>query len=158
MLRLIPASLHRQGLRIAHRLRLVWWKVRKPNLNGCRVLAFDAQDRVLLVRHGYGSGRWMLPGGGIAVGEQPLAAAVREFAEETGCRLGDARLIEIVEESLSGAINRVFVVTGRITGEPRPDGREIAELGCFVMSALPEDLSPALALRIESWAALGLAS
>ncbi len=157
MLRLIPAPAHRGALRVAHRLRLVWWRVRKPRLDGCRVLAFDSQDRVLLVRHAYGSRRWMLPGGGLGRGEAPIAAAERELAEEAGCALTAARLIDLVEEPLSGATNRVFVVSGRIAGTPRADGREIAELACFAVTDLPADLSPALVLRIAEWIALGLA-
>jgi 8-oxo-dGTP pyrophosphatase MutT (NUDIX family) len=158
MLRLIPAPAHRQALRVAHRLRLVWWQVRKPRLDGCRVLAFDAADRVLLVRHAYGSGRWMLPGGGIGRGEQPLAAACREFAEEAGCGLARALLLEVLEEPLSGAVNRVHLVTGRITGTPRPDGREIIELACFAATDLPANLSPTLEARIAEWIVLGLAA
>jgi 8-oxo-dGTP pyrophosphatase MutT (NUDIX family) len=157
MLRLIPAPAHRGLLRITHRLRLVWWRVRKPRLGGCRVLAFDAEDRVLLVRHAYGSGSWMLPGGGLGRGEEPLAAALRELAEETGCTLGAAWLLEVIEEPLSGATNRVHVVTGRIAGTPRADGREIAALACFAAAELPADLSPALAARLDHWIARGLA-
>ncbi len=157
MFRLIPAPAHRQALRIAHRLRLLWWRIRKPRLDGCRVLAFDAQGRVLVVRHAYGSRRWMLPGGGIGRGERPLAAACREFAEETGCVLSAARLLEVLEEPLSGATNRVHVVTGRFVGEPRPDGREIAALACFAPADLPADLSPALAAQIGGWIAKALA-
>ncbi len=72
---------------LAYRLRrramaLVGWRTR-----GVKVMAFDASGRVLLVRHRYGrSDLWMLPGGGIARGEAPIAAALRELMEETGCR------------------------------------------------------------------------
>lgn len=48
-------------------------------------LATDPADRVLLTRiaAGYpGSGRWHLPGGGTEFGEQPVAALLRELAEE----------------------------------------------------------------------------
>jgi 8-oxo-dGTP diphosphatase len=47
----------------------------------------DADGRVLLARGSVRSdcpGVWSLPGGGVEQGEHPDAAAVREFAEETG--------------------------------------------------------------------------
>lgn len=154
MLHLIPPGLHRAGLRLAHRLRLVWWRLRKPLLQGCRVLVFDGEGRVLLVRHGYGSARWMLPGGGVARGEDPCAAAVRELAEETGCTLGDPRVFAVIEEPLSGATNRVHLITGACSGPARPDGREIVELGWFAADELPKDLSKALEAGLGEWIAL----
>jgi ADP-ribose pyrophosphatase YjhB (NUDIX family) len=154
VLHLIPPSLHRAALRVAHRLRLLWWRLRRPVLQGCRVLAFDSEARVLLVRHGYGSSKWMLPGGGISRRETPGKAATRELAEETGCRLYDAQVLAVVEEPLSGAINRVHLITGRIEGSARPDGREIVELAWFAGDALPDNLSPALAGRIGEWIVL----
>lgn len=153
MLHLIPAPLHRHALRLAHRTRLVWWQIRKPQLDGCRVLAFDGQDRILLVRHAYGSGRWMLPGGGLRRGEGALGAALREFSEEAGCELDAACLFGRIEEPLSGATNRVHLITGRIRGTPSPDGREIVELGLYAAQALPPDLSATLERELADWVA-----
>jgi 8-oxo-dGTP pyrophosphatase MutT (NUDIX family) len=49
------------------------------------VLVFDADGRVLLVRHTYGDRRrWELPGGWVQRGEDPAVAAARELAEEVG--------------------------------------------------------------------------
>lgn len=60
-------------------------------MNVTRLAAYalvgDANGRVLLARiaPGYpGAGLWTLPGGGVAFGEDPEAAVVRELAEETG--------------------------------------------------------------------------
>ena len=97
MLHLIPAPAHRAALRLAHALRRRWWRLRGARLAGCRVLALDAAGRVLLVRHSYGSDLWMPPGGGLARGEDAVAAAVRELREETGCRLVGAHLLKSVE-------------------------------------------------------------
>jgi 8-oxo-dGTP pyrophosphatase MutT (NUDIX family) len=52
-----------------------------------RVLLLDPADRVLLVRFDdreTSYAWWATPGGGIAPGETPEAAAIREVAEETG--------------------------------------------------------------------------
>lgn len=151
MLHLIPAPLHRAGLRLAHALRRHWWRLAKVKLNGCRVFAFDVSGRVLLIRHSYGSGNWMLPGGGIDRGEAPLAAALRELQEECGCQLDQARLFAVSEEPLYGTTNRVHLVSGLAQGVPRGDGREVIELGFFSSDQLPQPLSPALAARFEEW-------
>jgi 8-oxo-dGTP pyrophosphatase MutT (NUDIX family) len=111
VLHLIPPPLHRAALRLAHALRKVWWRVGKPRLNGCRVLARDADGRVLLVRHCYGSGRWMLPGGGMKRGEDPLLAAERELLEEVGCRLNDPVVVMVRAEPARD--RRSAVVRGR---------------------------------------------
>lgn len=154
MLYLIPRPLHRLALRTGHAARLVWWRWRKPVLDGCRVLAFDPQGRILLVRHTYGSGRWMLPGGGLARGEDPLAAAWRECLEETSCALAEPRLLAVISEPLVGATNRVHLVNGRIAGEPLADGREIAEAALFAMDALPSPLSIQLQRELARWVAM----
>lgn len=151
MLRLIPAPLHRAGLVLAHRVRQQWWRFRKPLLVGCRVLAFDAAGRVLLVRHSYGSGRWMLPGGGIGRGEDPLEAALRELREEVGCTLAGARLFHLIEEPLSGTVNRVHLVCGLAQGAPIPDGREIVEAVFHHPAALPTGMAAALERGLTDW-------
>ena len=151
MLRLIPKPLHRALLVQAHRVRLVWWRIRKPLLLGCRVLAFDGEGRILLVRHSYGSGRWMLPGGGIGRGETPLAAALRELAEETACALEDPHEIAVIEEPLAGTINRVHVITGRARGVQHGDGREIVAAEFFALDALPPNLAQQLERNLDAW-------
>lgn len=151
MLRLIPAPLHRNGLRLAHALRKRWWRLARVPLRGSRVLVFDGRGHLLLIRHSYGSGSWMLPGGGIARREDPLAAALRELAEETGLGLATARHFAVLEEPLFGTTNTVHLFTGRACGTLAIDGREIVEAAFFAPDALPDDLSPALARGLSEW-------
>jgi 8-oxo-dGTP pyrophosphatase MutT (NUDIX family) len=148
MLHLIPRWLHRGGYRAAHRLRTAWWRWRRPMVHGACVIARDAGERVLLVRLSYGSGKWQLPGGGMAAGEDPLVAAAREFAEETGLALTTHQLLGQKVESLHGAINIVHVVTGQAHGDPCPDGREVVAARWFALDDLPPDCSAVLAGRI----------
>lgn len=151
MLRLIPPVLHRMSLRFAHAARKRWWRLRRPRLNGCRVLAFDGARRILLIRHSYGSGQWMPPGGGIGRGETPLAAALRELREETGCALDGAVEVAQVTESLHGAGNRVHVVAGRTDDGPVADRREVMEARFFAPDALPADMPAGLRADIPGW-------
>jgi ADP-ribose pyrophosphatase YjhB (NUDIX family) len=93
----------------------------------------------------------MLPGGGLGRGEEPLAAALRELAEETGLALVHPRLFAEVEEPLYGTVNRVYLVCGQAEGAVRIDGREVIEARYFAAHALPPDLSPMLAARFAEW-------
>ena len=153
MFHLIPAPLHRLALRLAHGVRRRWWRMFQVRLEGCRVLAFDSAGRVLLVRHSYGSGAWLLPGGGIARGEAPLAAAQRELTEETGLILAHARCLAVIDEPLYGTVNRVHLVYGEAQGTLHCDGREVIAARFFDPADWPQDLSPRLAAQIDGWMA-----
>jgi 8-oxo-dGTP pyrophosphatase MutT (NUDIX family) len=141
MLHLIPASLHRAGLRAAHRARKSWWRLARPKLTGVTVIAFNGEGQVLMVRHTYGSGKWTLPGGGIRAGEDPAAAALREFAEELGCPIEGVEAIGLLGGTLYGAPIGRYIFAGSVSGTPRPDGREVAEAGFFARDGLPDGCS-----------------
>ncbi|KIU27061.1 hypothetical protein SR41_11370 [Sphingomonas melonis] len=135
---------------LAYRLRrramaLVGWRTR-----GVKVMAFDASGRVLLVRHRYGrSDLWMLPGGGIGRGEAPIAAALRELMEETGCRLDAAEVVGRWEARAEGRRDTVWLVRGTTTDTPQIDGVELAEASFFPPDALPAAASPATRRRVD---------
>ncbi|WP_293877817.1 MULTISPECIES: NUDIX domain-containing protein [unclassified Sphingomonas] len=137
---------------LAYRMRrrlmaLVGWRTR-----GVKVMAVDADGALLLVRHRYGrSDLWMLPGGGIDRGEAPMAAAVRELREETGCVLRDAAPAGTFEARAEGRRDTVYLFRGTTAGPPQVDGVELAEARFFPADALPEAISPATRRRIEEW-------
>ena len=151
MLHLIPRSLHRLALRGAHAARKAWWRMRRPEIAGCRVLVFDESDRVLLIRHSYGHAGWMLPGGGLARGEAPLAAAVREVREETSCNLSEADVVTVLVEPLWGARNTVHLIAGRTRDRPSPDGREVIAAEFFAAHELPDDIAGAAQRHLPQW-------
>jgi len=151
---LIPRPLHRHALRVAYRLRRGWWRLRKPVVHGCRIVAINEDGHVLLIRQSYGKPVWVLPAGGMKRGEDPRATARRELTEETACTLAEAIYLEVLSEPVSGADNRVHVVAGRALGPPRPDLREVLEARFFALDALPEPLAPVLIEGLPRWLAM----
>jgi 8-oxo-dGTP diphosphatase len=94
------------------------------------VLAFR-DDEFLMVRHTRRA--WEMPGGKVEPGEEPEAAAAREFREETGYEVTSLR---VIEREPGGLVYRGEL--GRELTE-KPDKREIAAIAMF--RCLPADLS-----------------
>lgn len=68
-----------------------------PRREGARIVLFDRQGRVLLIRghdaHDPTSTWWFTVGGGLAPGETPRVGAARELLEETGISLDPNQLV-----------------------------------------------------------------
>src|SRR5262245_47379342 len=71
-------------MRLAYRLRLAWWFVRRPAIHGSYIAVWHG-GRVLVIRNSY---RRLLsfPAGGRARGETLVETARRELFEEVGIR------------------------------------------------------------------------
>lgn len=106
------------------------------------VVALDADDTVLLVRQwrfGIAAPTLEIPGG-MAEGEEPLAAARRELLEETGHRAADWRQLGEVDPNPAFLTNRctTFLATGlERVGEPEGDGEEEIRVERAARAALP---------------------
>lgn len=142
----LPAGLHRWLLRRLQPWRLWLWGLVRREVEGIMVLGFADDGRLLLVRHSYHlPDQWLVPGGGRAPGEDPIRAATREMAEEAGCTLTEAVWLGQVRRTMpEGWINRIEIVTGRISGTPRADGREIVEVALCTPAALPPQTNRAV--------------
>lgn len=115
-----------------------------------RAAVFDNDGRVLLVRHTYVTG-WSLPGGGVEPGETAQTALERELREETGVHLtGPARLHGLfLNRNLAARDHVAVYVTRDFTrAEIALPNREIAQIGFFDITALPEATTPATRRRL----------
>ena len=138
----VTLTLRRLGYRLAYRLLQAFWFIARPEKRGVKCLV-TCRDRVLLVRHTYGSRAWDVPGGAIKRGESPATAAHREMVEELG--LDGAAWASIGE--LEGSVNHrrdVIHCFHVELCEPalRIDRGELAAVDWFARGALPADLAP----------------
>lgn len=83
-------ALWRSAYRIAFRLQKLWWRVRRPRLTGAYVAVWR-EGRVLCIRNSYRR-LLSLPAGGLARGERPIDAAIRELMEEVAIAVDAAEL------------------------------------------------------------------
>jgi 8-oxo-dGTP pyrophosphatase MutT (NUDIX family) len=84
---------------------------------------------LMLYRHRFITGATGLavPAGGISPGENPVDAASREVFEETGCKLGDARLMASADVLPGAASKRFHFVSGTAAGDEATDPADAHE-------------------------------
>lgn len=156
MLGLIPAPVHRALMPLAHALRHRWRRWRKRPIAGVSVIVTNLTGDVLLLKHSYGPDVWSLPGGGLARGEDPVAAARREVFEELGVELARIDPVARLDEVLSGSPHTAHVFAAVCDRQPAPDRREVIEARFFPSHSLPEPLGRTTRARIAAWRARGM--
>jgi ADP-ribose pyrophosphatase YjhB (NUDIX family) len=122
--------------------------VTNPCLFGASAVVEDGEGRVLLVRHSYMSG-WQLPGGGVAAGEPPEKAVMRELEEEIG-------LMECAPPEFVALYSRRILWVGNFIALYRLRNARIAfrpnfevrEAEFFALDALPENATAATRQRL----------
>jgi ADP-ribose pyrophosphatase YjhB (NUDIX family) len=127
--------------RLAHQLRLLWWRVRRPVNLGVGAIVLNNQGEVLLVRHSY-LPDWMIPGGAVDWGETAVNAAIREVQEECRLEISALELCTVRMVKAAGACNHVLIFKAAANGTPRCEGSEITDLGWFPVNKLPADTQP----------------
>jgi 8-oxo-dGTP pyrophosphatase MutT (NUDIX family) len=125
------------------------------------VIALTPEGRVVLVEH-YRHGRRRvtleIPGGMLEPGEEPVAAGLRELAEETGYAGAPATLLGSCEPNPAIQENRcyfVLVESAVRVAEPRPDEGEDIDVRLVALPDVPaliEDGAISHALVIAAFA------
>lgn len=68
---------------------------------GAGAMIVNADGHVLAIERGDIAGAWQLPQGGLDASEEPLRAAYREIAEETGIQESDLTFVKACSELLA---------------------------------------------------------
>ena len=136
--------------RAAFSLLRPYFRLTRGMTLGAQGVVIDADNRVLLVRHGYQPG-WRFPGGGVEWRETLEEALAREVFEETGVGVvGRPRLHGVFGNFTALPSDHVAVFVVRDWGRPQvPEpNREIAAQGFFPCDSLPDDTIRAVRQRL----------
>ena len=132
------------------RLFHTWFLLTRPMTLGVRALAFDAEGRILLVRHTYIRG-WHLPGGGVESGQTMVDALARELREEANVKFGHPPQLRSVH--LNTRVTKrdhvaVYLCENVRQVAPKERDMEIEEARFFRLDDLPESIAASTATRI----------
>jgi 8-oxo-dGTP pyrophosphatase MutT (NUDIX family) len=138
----LPSYIQRLRRHVGHELLLI------PSVS---ILVFDAQRRVLLVKHAEGQ-VWVTPGGSLEPNESPADAAVREMWEETRLLVEPVRVLGVYggpdfQITYASGDQVTYLMTvfecRLVQGEMQPDGIEILDLAYVAQSDLASyELAP----------------
>ena len=127
--------------------------VRRPRSRGVRCILRNG-GAILLVRHSYGDRRWMLPGGRVRRGEDPVSTAQREMYQELGVRCQHWKLTGCLaardgywRRSSRDSFRRhsTFYIQSEVeTADINPRPGELSDARWFEVDAFPEGCSDSL--------------
>ena len=136
-------------IQFLYRLKRLLLKRLRIKTRGVKVMLFNGQGELLLIRNSYGrSHLYVLPGGGIRPLETPAAAAAREVKEEVGIRAERLEPRSTYYSDAEGKRDTIHLFVAFTSQTPVPDGVEVEEARFFALNELPDAVSAATLRRI----------
>jgi len=136
-------------IKYLHRVRCLWWKIRKPVTKGARAILIK-DKQVLLVQHSY-TGGWYIPGGKIKALESYEEGLRRELREEVGFKSGDLTYFGTYENFYEGKGDTILVFTCHNYQMETNKNLEVKCQAYFDLDRLPPNISPGSLRRIQAY-------
>ncbi|MFH1392717.1 MAG: NUDIX domain-containing protein [bacterium] len=130
-------------------MRKIYWKIFKPVTLGARVIV-DCQDAILLVQPRY-SKQWYLPGGKVHKKENAINAIKRELEEECDIKPEQYRLVGIYSNFVEAKNDHIVLFVSEAPDKKTHPGLEISSCRFFSLDALPANISPGTARRLNEY-------
>jgi ADP-ribose pyrophosphatase YjhB (NUDIX family) len=139
-------------MQILYRVRKIVFRAFRVRTRGAKVMVFNRQGELLLIRNSYGRTHlWVLPGGGIGRRETPEAAGAREVREEVGLEVTHLTRLSEHFNGAEGKRDTIYLFTAQAEGAPQIDNLEVEEARFFPLNRLPENVSTATLRRIAEY-------
>lgn len=123
---------------LINKLNRLYWFLARPKTRGVKVVIFDHQNKILMVRLTYYPNTWTFVGGGVDSKETPENAAKRESKEEVGIELKDIDFVTKLKFNFENKKDTVFVYKATVENtNVTIDHTEVAEAVWFDLSELP---------------------
>lgn len=121
-----------------HKLHRMYWFITRPKTTGVKVIIFNQEHKILMVRLTYYPNTWTFVGGGVNKNEQPKDAILRECEEEVGIKLYNLEYIKTLDFNHEYKKDTLFIYKTKINDSNfEIDKREVAEARWFDLSDLP---------------------
>lgn len=116
----------------------LYWFVFRPHTEGVKVVLRNENGEFLFVRHAYGSGDWMFPGGGIEARETPKQTVRREMREELAVDISELQVHDSFVSTREYKRDHITVCSGGVLEDIQTSPFEIADIRWFAADDLPE--------------------
>ena len=139
-------------LTTAYRIQKWLWRTVRPHTRGVKVMLFNDDGELLLIRNSYGdTDAWVFPGGGVRPWEEPRKAAIREIREELSIDVADVTAVSTHLTRAEGKRDTVYLFAAKASDPLRISRLELEEARFFSLDALPAQASPATMRRIAEY-------
>jgi len=121
-----------------NKLHRIYWFIARPKTRGVKVIIFNQEDKILMVRLTYYPNTWTFVGGGVNKNEKPEDAILRECKEEVGIELMSSDFITTLDFNHEYKNDTLFIYKAKVNNPDfQIDRKEVAEARWFDLSDLP---------------------
>jgi len=123
---------------IINKIYRFYWFITRPKTRGVKIVIFNQENKILMVRLTYYPNTWTFVGGGVDKNEKPEDAILRECREEVGIKLNEVNLVKTLDFNHEYKKDTLFIYKTKIDNPDfEIDKKEVAEAKWFDLSDLP---------------------
>ena len=121
-----------------NKLNRVYWFFIRPKTRGVKVIIFNKENKILMIRLTYYPNTWTFVGGGVNKKEKPEDAILRECREEVGIELEKINFVKTLNFNHEYKKDTLYIYKTKVSDSNFViDRKEVAEANWFSLDSLP---------------------